>query len=150
MMFHIEKRITVDVPVKATFQFISEPLNLLTIYPGMIEVSDVERQHNGGWNFRCIAKMANARLQYATHCIEYVANRSITYTFSGGMHGTTRWQFVPDGEHTQVMFCMEYEIPMPLLKHQTEAAIIRQNEDDSDQLMRNLKAALEKQHIVLG
>lgn len=147
-MYHIEKMISVNVPARTAFLFISEPLNLLTFWPGMIEVSDVERQHNGGWNFRCIAKMANARFQYATQCVEYVVNQSITNTFSGGVHGTIQWQFIPDGENTTVTFCMDYAIPIPLLKHQTEAAIIRQNEADSDALMRNLKLAVEKHHIV--
>src|SRR5579862_5479199 len=108
-MERIEKRILVSAPIPEIFSFINEPLNLLSIWPGMIEITDESRLNNGGRNFRCVSKMADSRIQYANECIEYVVNRCITYKISGGMRGSIRWLFEVENEYSQVTLLLEYD-----------------------------------------
>ena len=148
MMEKIEKRILVNAPTPQIFSFINEPFNLLRIWPGMIEVTDVRHLSNGGRNFRCVSKMADSRIQYANECIEYVANRCITYKISGGMRGSIRWLFEVENEYTQVTLLLEYDAPLPLLKRHTNEEINKRNEHSLQQALCNLKTVIERQVLV--
>jgi hypothetical protein len=148
IMERIEKVVTVNAPVQAIFRFINEPCNFMRIWPGMIEVTDVNRSKNGGRNFRCVSKMAAVRIQQINECAEYVVNRSITHKISGGMHGAIRWLFEAQNGLTQVTVRMEYEIPYPLLKRYMRIAVVQQNELDIEALLSNLKTIMEKQSLV--
>jgi hypothetical protein len=148
MMERIEKRIIVNAPVQAIFRFINEPFNLMRIWPGMIEVTDVSRSKNEGRNFRCVSKMANVRIEYNKECTEHIVNRSLTHKISGGMRGAIRWLFETENEHTRISLRMEYEIPYLLLKRHTQIAIVRQNDLDIEILLSNLKTLMERQSQV--
>jgi hypothetical protein len=147
-MERIEKCVTINAPVYAIFGFISEPFNFMRICPGMIEVTDVCHLRSGGRNFRCVSKMADARIHYANECIEYVVNRSITHKFSDGMRGGIRWLLEAEKERTQVTVRVEYEIPPSLLKRHTPNTIVRQNELEIEILLSNLKTVVEKQSLI--
>jgi uncharacterized membrane protein len=148
MMERVEKFIEVNAPVRTIFSFINEPFNLMRIWPGMIEVTDLSRLNNGGRNYRCVATLVGARILYITECIEFVTNQRIAYKLSGGLSGSIHWLFEAQNEATRVTLSLEYEIPRPLLKRHTQAAIIGANQHDIEKLLSNLKSVLERQSLV--
>jgi uncharacterized membrane protein len=147
-MDSVEKRIVVDAPILSVFRFVNEPFNLLRLSPSIMEITDVVRLKNGGRNFKCVSKMADTRIYCTIECVEHVMNQCISYKISGGLHGSIRWLFEAHNEHTQVSLVLEYEVPLPLLKHHAESEIIRRNEHDIQQLLSNLKTVVEKQPLV--
>lgn len=145
-MDSVQELVLVDAPVSAVSHFVNEPFNLLRICPTIVEISNVERLRNGGRRFHCVSKMADVRIQYVCECIEYAPERSIRYKISGGLSGSAQWLFSQvDAEQTQVCLVLEYESPLPLLKHHTRTEILQRNEHDTQHILSNLKLLLEKQ-----
>jgi ribosome-associated toxin RatA of RatAB toxin-antitoxin module len=147
-MQRIEKHVLVDAPGAAIFSFVNDPYNLLRLFPNLIEITNVTRFSNGGRDFQCTFKMAGVRILFTAECTEHIVNQRIDYRVSGGLHGTMCWRFETVDETTQVTFILEYEVPHPLLKRHTESEIARQNAQDIQQLLFNLKTNVESQtHI---
>jgi hypothetical protein len=143
IMERVEKSILIQTPVDTIFDFVSEPTNLLKIWPGMIALQDVQRLHNGDLRFQCVHKMVGARIESTWEDVEYVVNRHITIHTSGGFRSAVTWTFQPQNGGTEVIFSMEYAIPAPLLRKHSTASIIRWNEDEADKILANLKAEME-------
>jgi uncharacterized membrane protein len=144
-MEKIEKHVLIDAPVSVIFRYVNEPFNLLQISPGVIEISNVIRLRTGGRNFQCVSKMVSTRILYTAECIEHIVNRQLGHKISGGLQGTMRWQFEESSGQTSVIFVLEYEVPLPLLKHHAESEIASQTERDVQQLLSNLKTVIERQ-----
>lgn len=145
-MDSVQELVLVDAPVSAVSHFVNEPFNLLRVCPTIVEISNVERLRNGGRRFHCVSKMADVRIQYVCECVEYAPERSIRYKISGGLSGSAQWLFASVGaEQSQVSLILEYEPPVPLLKHHTRAQILHRNTHDTQHILSNLKLLLEKQ-----
>lgn len=147
-MDRVEKHVLVDAPVPTVSHFVNEPFNLLRICPTIVEISDVERLRNGGRNFHCVSKMVDVRLQYRCECVEYAPEHCIRHRISGGLQGMTQWLFEPHGEQTQIRLVIEYEPPLPLLRHHTQSEILQRNADDAQQVLSSLKLFIEKPVLV--
>lgn len=142
-MERVEKSILIQAPVDTIFDYINEPTNLLKIWPGMIEVQDVQRLRNGDQRFRCVHKMVGAHIESTWEAVEYALNTRITIKTSGGIRSTVTWTFQPQNGGTEVTFNIEYAIPAPLLRKHSRASIIRWNEDEAETILANLKAEME-------
>lgn len=144
-MERLERRVLMDAPISAIYGFVNEPYNLLRIFPGAIEISNVTRHVDGGRNFQCVFRMAGVRIHYTAECVTHIPNQELVFRLSGGLHGTMRWHLEAKNERTLVTFILEYEVPRPLLKHRAESEIVRQNEQDVQQLLFNLKMMIDRQ-----
>jgi uncharacterized protein YndB with AHSA1/START domain len=142
-MEKVEQSIIIHAPVDTIFDYISEPTNLLKIWPGMVEIEDAQRLQHGGKRFRCDHKMVGARIESTWEAVEYVLNTRITIKTSGGIRSTVTWTFQPQNGGTEVTFNIEYAIPAPLLRKHSKASIIRWNEDETETILANLKAEME-------
>jgi ribosome-associated toxin RatA of RatAB toxin-antitoxin module len=142
-MERVAKSILIQTPVDTIFDFVSAPANLLKIWPGMIELQDVQQLHNGDLRFQCVHKMVGARIESTWETVQYVVNRHITIHISGGFRSAVTWTFQPQNDGTMVTFNMEYAIPAPLLRKHSKASIIAWNEHEADNILANLKAEME-------
>jgi hypothetical protein len=109
----------------------------------MIEARDVQRLDNGGNRFRWVYKMAGMRLEGTSEDVECIANERVVSETKGGIESTIIWTFQPHAGGTEVTFGGEYVVPIPLLGKLAEAFIVRQNEQEAELLLANLKARME-------
>ncbi len=138
-----ERSIVIQAPAEKICAFIGEPANLPDIWPSMAEVKDVEPLPNGGHRFRWVYKMAGARFEGASEDVEYVQAQRVVSKTSGGIDSTITWTFVPEAGGTRVTFHAEYTVPIPLLGKLAEVVIARQNEQEGEVILANLKARME-------
>jgi len=144
-MVKIEKRILIKAPMRTIFSFVDDPFKLAQSASGMMELSDVIHLKNGGRSFHCVVKMVGSQIQCVVECTERIANRSLAYKISGGIRGSIRWFFQLQNDETEVTLSIEYNVPHPLLKRNTESAIIRRNEHGIQLLLCNLKSEIERE-----
>ncbi len=129
--------------MEKVFGYVEEPANLPEIWPSMVEAKDVQRLPNGGTSFRWVYKMAGMRFKGTSEDTEYVANRRVVSKSKGGIESTITWTFQPEASGTKVTFEAKYTVPIPLLGKIAEAFIVKQNEQEAELLLANLKARLE-------
>jgi coenzyme Q-binding protein COQ10 len=142
-MAKVEKSIIINAPVEKVFAYVQEPENLLEFWPSLIEVKDVEWLPNGGTRFRWVAKMAGLRFQGTSEDIEVVANQRVVNKTKGGIESKIIWTYQPEGDGTKVVYEGEYTVPIPLLGRLAEAVILKQNENEAELILANLKARME-------
>jgi len=137
------KTITINAPVKKVFGYISEPTNLLEIWPSLVEVKDVQRLPNGGTRNRWVYKMAGIRLEGTSEDVERIPNQRLVSKTKDGAESTQRWMLQPEGKGTKVTFEVEYTVPIPVLGKLAEAIILKMNEHEGELILSNLKTIME-------
>jgi uncharacterized membrane protein len=142
-MARLEKSIVINAPVEKVFAFVDEPTNLPSIWPALEAISDVERLPSGGSNSRYVYKMGGLRFEGHSVTTEYVPNQRLVTRSKGGIESTIRWVFQPEGGGTRVTFEADYTVPIPLLGKIAEAILVRQNEQEAETILANLKARME-------
>jgi uncharacterized membrane protein len=147
-MEKVERTIIIHAPVEAIFDYISEPMNLLKIWPDMVEVEVLLRSQRGDHLFRCEHKIVGVRIESTWETFEHIVNERIAIRTSGGIRSTLMWTFRPENGNTQVTFYMEYTIPAPLMRKRSEDAIRTWHEHEVEAVLTNLKAAIEEQNQI--
>ena len=142
-MTTIEKSIVIDAPVKDVFAYIEEPVNLLEIWPSMVEIKDVKTLPAGGHQFHWVYKMAGRRLEGDLDTVEFDRDKHFVSKTTGEIAATFDYTFVPDNGRTKVEVKTEYEIPQTLLAKLTEPFLRKLNERESETFLENLKDRLE-------
>jgi uncharacterized membrane protein len=142
-MAKVETSIFINAPVEKVFGYFDEPANHLEIWPGWIEVTDVQRLPNGGFGFRWMYKMAGIRLEGTTQTIEHVPNQRIVGKSKGTIETTQIFTFQPEDGGTKVTFEIDYTLPIPLLGRLVEAVVVKQNQREVELVAANLKARME-------
>lgn len=139
----LEKSIIVNAPVEKVFAFVDDPSNLPSVWPSLEQITNVERQPSGGASDDFVYKMGGMRFKGHSEPVEYVPNQRIATRSKTGIENTVRWIFAPADSGTQVTFQAEYTVPVPLLGKIAEAILVRQNEQEAETLLANLKRRLE-------
>jgi uncharacterized membrane protein len=142
-MAKLQKSIFINALVEKVFAFLDEPANLPSIWPALEAISDVERLQNGGTSSRFIYRMGGLRVEGHSETIEYVPNQRAVTRSKGGIESTLRWLFQAEGAGTRLTFEAEYTVPIPLLGKIAEAILVRQNEQEAETILANLKARME-------
>ena len=109
----------------------------------MLEVKDVQRLPNGGTSFRWAYRMAGMRFEGTSEDIEYVPNQRVVTKSKGGIESTITMTYQSEAGGTKVTLENEYSVPIPLLGKLAEAFILKQNENEAELLLANLKARME-------
>ncbi|NJK81393.1 MAG: hypothetical protein HC893_08135 [Chloroflexaceae bacterium] len=143
-MLHVEKSVVVQRPIEEVFTFIDIPVNLIDIWPNMVEIKDVQPAAGGGHNFRWVYKMAGFSLEGTSTVTEYVPNQRIVNKNTGPMESVVTFLFAPEGTGTRVTFQSDYDIPGNVLGMLAKPLISMQNERDIDALLSNLKKHLDR------
>ena len=140
----IERSITINAPVEKVFAYVNDPNNLPEIWPSMVEVKEVNQLPEGvGSSYQWVYKMAGMRFKGTCEVTEYVENQRIVAKDKGGIESTRTTILQPEAGGTKYTSVVEYTVPIPLLGKLAEAFIRRQNENEADVFMSNLKDRME-------
>jgi uncharacterized membrane protein len=139
----IEKSILIDAKVEKVFAFMSEPSNLVEIWPSLLEVKNVQPQPTGGCCYDWVYKMAGRRFKGQTETSEFILNRRIVNRSVDGVLGTIIISCQPEDGGTWLRFSVEYSIPDVLLNRITKSIVQQMNENEADSTLANVKTRLE-------
>jgi uncharacterized protein YndB with AHSA1/START domain len=142
-MATVKKSITINASPEKVFDYFIVPSNLLEVWPSMIEVKDVQPLPNGGNKFRWVYKMAGMRFEGISENTEVIPNRRVVSKTEGGIESELTWEFQPDNGGTNLNFRGEYTVPIPLIGKLAEAFIVKQNENEAEAILANVKARME-------
>ena len=142
-MVTVKKTIDIKASTEKLYEFISDPTNLPVIWPSLIENKDIEPLPNGGHTYRWEYNMAGMRFEGSSKDIEIVLNRRVVGKTEGGIESTISWELQPQDGGTHVIFKGEYTVPIPLIGKLAEAFIVKQNENEAEIILANLKARME-------
>ena len=142
-MATVNRSITINAPIEKVFEYTTEPSNLPEIWPSLIENKGVERLPNGGTKTRSIYKMAGMRFDITSVDTEFIPNQRVVSKTEDVVESEIIWEYQSEGEATKVTFRAEYIVPIPLLGKLAEAFIVKQNENEAETLLANLKARME-------
>lgn len=141
----IEKSITIKAPVEKVFEFFIEPMNLLEVWPSLMEVKDVKKSPDGvviSW--RWVYKMAGMRFEGISEITEYIPNRRWGMkTKGGGIESTHLHTFQSEAGGTKMTLDIDFTVPIPLLGKLAEGFIVKLNEQEAESFYANLKARME-------
>ncbi len=142
-MAKLQKSITINAPVEKVFAYLSDPKNLLEIWPSMIEIKDVQPAATGGYNFGWVYKMAGMRFEGASETVEEIPNQRTVTKSTKGIESHFVWTYEPENGGTKLTVDIEYKVPVPLLGKLADSFILKQNDQEGDALLANLKARME-------
>jgi uncharacterized membrane protein len=143
-MAKLERTVTIQAPVEKVYEYMSQPTNLPEIWPNMIEVKDVKDASMVGGGFNWVFKMAGRRFEGSSEYTKVIPCEHVVTKSTGGISSTFDWTYKHTEEGTQVKVQVEYSVPVPLLGKLAEAFIVKQNEQEMDTLLANLKARMEE------
>lgn len=145
-MAAVERSIVIRAPVAKIFSYLIEPVNLVEIWPSLIEVGEVRQTPEGvGSSYRWVMKMAGMRFEGATEVVEFVRERRIVLRDGGGIKGTRTILFHPENEGTRLTFQSEYTLNVPMLGKLVESFVFKENEKETIRVLTNLKNRMERE-----
>jgi uncharacterized membrane protein len=142
-MATVNKSITINTPVEKVFKYATEPSNLPEIWPSLVENKLVERLPNGGNKTQFVYKMAGMRFEGISEDTEFIPNQRVVSKTEEIVESEMIWEYQSEGEATKVTFRVEYTVPIPLLGKLAEAFIVKQNDNEAEVILANLKARME-------
>ncbi len=113
-MSKIEKRVVVNCSLERLFTYLPEVEPLPEIWPGLLEVGEVQRLPRGGVMARWIFKMTGLLFEDLTERCEPLVDRDGSLTVLGDLECIMKWNFQPntrvtalnlDGDHTYWSQC---------------------------------------------
>ena len=142
-MAKLQKSITINAPVEKVFAYLHDPKNLPEIWPSMVEIKDVQPAATGGYNFGWVYKMAGVRFDGASETVEEIPNQRTETKSTKGIESHFVWSYKPDNGGTNLTVDIEYTVPVPLLGKLAESFILKQNDQEGNTLLSNLKTRME-------
>ncbi len=113
-MSKIEKRVVVNCSLERLFTYLPEVEPLPDIWPGLLEVGEVQRLPRGGVMARWIFKMTGLLFEDLAERCEPLVDRDGSLAMLGDIECTMKWNFqsntrIPslnlDGDHTYCSQC---------------------------------------------
>lgn len=140
-MSEIKKTVTIDAPAHELFEIVEDPTKFPRYVPNVSEVVDVKRSDQRvGDSFRIVYKVLGITFDEVFTTTEYHRPSRITSTFKGGMTGTFRWTFEPDGTKTRVAVHIDYSVAGGVLGKAADALMLeRANDKSIDGMLENLR-----------
>lgn len=142
-MARIERSVVINAPVSKVFAFAADPANLPSIWPALEQVRDVKPQPNGGSAFDYVYNMGGMRFSGHTDTIEFIPDARLVTQSKSGVENVFNWTFAPENAGTRVTIQVDYKVPVPLVGKIAEAMLTRQNEQQAETVLNNLKAKME-------
>jgi len=141
-MARIERINTINAPVEKVFTYLSDPMNELEWFPGMMEVKDVTGKGVGG-RYRFVYRLIGLSQKGESTCTEYIPNQRIVTQSKGGIVSTFTWTFKSQNGGTELSVVIDYTIPIPVLGKVVEAVALKWIEREADMAGDNIKARME-------
>lgn len=142
-MTKIAKHIDIDAPVEKVFNFMSDPENLLEIWPSMVSVENVKKLPEGGVTYDWTYKMAGIKFNGSSVTTEIIENERSVVTNKKGIPSTFVWLYQPHDGGMALDVEIEYKVPTPVLGKLAEKAIVKINDNEAETLLANLKVVME-------
>jgi len=142
-MAKVQKNILIHAATDKVFAFMNDPRNLPVIWPSMVEVKNAVLNSIGGYDFEWVYKMAGMHFNGASKTTEYTLNKRIITESTKGIESRFVWDYKAEGSYTKLSVEIEYKIPIPLIGKLAEAVIVKQNEHEADNMLKNLKDRME-------
>jgi len=143
-MKKITRTVEIKAPVQRVYDFLTQPENLPSIWPNMVSVSNVTVAANGSHDFDWIYKMAGLHFKGHAETLEAVPGKLVRMRNQRGIPSTFVWTYEGlNGSGTRLTVAVEYEIPTPIIGKIAEALLVKLNERDCENLLANLKDAME-------
>ena len=142
-MHRIKKSIEINAKPQQVFELITTPQNLPSIWPSMIEASNVERRADGTHKFDWVYKMAGLHFKGHSESTKVETNKYSEVKNEGGIPSTFKWSFEPRGSGTLLTCEVEYEMPGSVLGKLAEAVAAKLNERECVTVLENAKSTLE-------
>ncbi|MGZ3439508.1 MAG: SRPBCC family protein [Polyangia bacterium] len=140
----MRKSIVINAPVSEVFAYLTHPQNLPEIWPSLVEVSNVQANPRGGYNYDWIYKMAGMRFHGHSEVIEFQPNRLSVVKNEKGIRSTFHWSFQGQDDTTLFTSEVDYDVPGSLFAKLAAPFIHKVNEREADIFMANLKARMEE------
>ena len=139
----VMKSATINAPVEKVFNYATDQTNMPEIWPSMVDVKILEKLPNGGTKSQYTYKMAGMRFEGINFDTEFVPNKRTVTRTEGGIESEITWDYEAEGETTRLTIASEYTIPIPLIGKMAEKFILKQNENELEIILANLKARME-------
>jgi uncharacterized membrane protein len=148
-MVKVHKKIIIHAPVSKVFAYMSDPRNLPEIWPSMVEIKNVKPGSHGGYNFDWVYKMGGVRFDGASDTIEFDNNKHQVTKSTKGIESKFTWDYESIKDETQLTLEIEYKVPILLIGKFAEAFLAKQNDQEADLLLANLKNNMEMEMPVI-
>lgn len=140
----VKKSATINAPVEKVFNYATDQTNMPEIWPSMVDVKILEKLPNGGTKSQYTYKMAGMRFEGINFDTEFIPNKRTVTRTEGGIESEITWDYEAEGETTRLTIASEYNIPIPLIGKMAEKFILKQNENELEIILANLKARMEE------
>jgi carbon monoxide dehydrogenase subunit G len=137
-----ERSMTIDQPLETVFDYIADPLHFVPIWPGLVEIKQVQPQPTGGYRFDYVYYLAGMRFEGIGEFVEFVPKTRIVCKLTGGIEGTLTFTFEPAVLATTVFLTIAYTVPTALLTKLPEVAFTELSVHEIDCLLANLKTMI--------
>lgn len=140
----VEVQAEIKVSAQKIFEFITNPENIPSILPGLIENSNVPALPlTTGASFNYKYQMYGMTFDGVWTVLDIKEPTLYKAHTTGGIESDWTIEISDEGDSTKVQLTVEYAIPGTLF-HKIKAAILRKiNEKEADHMIHNLKAVLE-------
>jgi uncharacterized protein YndB with AHSA1/START domain len=142
-MERIEKSVLIEAPVARVFEYMTDPTNLLEIWPSMVSVANAEVKADGAHEFDWTYKMAGLHFHGRARTLDVERNRRRVVRNDAGIPSTFTWGFEQREHGTEVTLLVDYELPIPLLGRLAAPFLRRVNEREAETMLENLKERME-------
>ena len=139
----VEKSIIINAPVEKIFEYATDQTHMPEIWPSMVNVKVLEKLPNGGTKSQYTYKMAGMQFEGISVDTEFIPNQRTVSRTEGGIDSEVIWEYQPEGEATKLTIKTTYTIPIPLFGKLAEPFILKQNENEAEIILANLKARME-------
>jgi uncharacterized protein YndB with AHSA1/START domain len=137
-----ERSMTIDQPIETVFDYIADPLHFVPIWPGLVEIKEVQSLPTGGYRFDYVYYLASMRFEGMGEFVEFVPKTRIVCKLMGGIEGTLTFTFEPSVLATTVFLTIAYTIPTALFAKLPEVAFTELSVHEIDCLLANLKTVI--------
>ena len=134
----VTKEDFISASIVSVFNYISEPGNIVEIWPSLVQLTIEKKLDNGGYSFRW--KTLTGRGE----CIDLVPNLWLITKTHGGLECTHTWTFRANAHGTRETLTVDYQLPSQFLNRVAEITILGSNEKEVELILDNLRKKFEK------
>ncbi|WP_242393131.1 SRPBCC family protein [Anaeromyxobacter oryzisoli] len=142
-MERIEKSVLIEAPVTRIFEYMTDPTNLLEIWPSLVAVEHAEIKADGSHAFDWTYKMAGLHFHGHARTLDVERDWRRVVRNDAGIPSTLTWRYEAREHGTEVMLLVDYEIPIPVLGRLAAPFLRRANEREAEIVLENLKERME-------
>lgn len=142
-MKKVSKSIDINASVERVYEFLTHPTNLPSVWPSLVEVSNVNRTSDGNHSFDWIYKMVGIRMHGHSATVRVEPQKYVESRTEGGIASTFRWRYEAIDSGTRLSVDVEYTIPLAVIGRAAEFVVAKVNEHETETLLANTKAILE-------